>query len=85
MKETFKYFSGKGYKHYTSNTIEELDKIAEELFHTNSYGGSMEMMTSNQLNNSYRQEGFIAGVKSDAAKEYWYSQFKKQNNEPQTI
>ena len=25
--KTFKYFSKKGYKHYTENTIEELDKL----------------------------------------------------------
>jgi hypothetical protein len=26
-KNTFKHFSEKGYKHYTENTIEELDKL----------------------------------------------------------
>jgi hypothetical protein len=26
-------------------------------------------------------QGFIAGAKSDAAKEYWYEQFKKQYND----
>ena len=25
--KTFKYFSEKGYKHYTENTVEELDKL----------------------------------------------------------
>jgi len=27
IKNTFKYFSKKGYKHYTENTIKELDKL----------------------------------------------------------
>ena len=38
----------------------------------------MEMLGNHQLNNSYKQEGFIAGAKSDAARDYWFKQFKKK-------
>jgi hypothetical protein len=59
------------------------------MYPINSTGGVMEMLNKHQLNNSYKQEGFIAGAKSDATREYWYkkfwedynSQFKNQNNE----
>lgn len=41
-----------------------LEKEAEELFPINSTGGSMEMLNRHQLNNSLKQEGFIAGANS---------------------
>ena len=40
---------------------------------------------SNQIGeediNEDSRESFIAGAKSNAARDYWYSQFIKQNNE----
>lgn len=41
----------------------ELEKIAEKLYPINASGGSMEMLSRHQLDNSLRQEGFIEGVK----------------------
>jgi hypothetical protein len=41
----------------------ELEKIAEKLYPINASGGSMEMLSRHQLDNSLRQEGFIDGVK----------------------
>jgi hypothetical protein len=41
----------------------ELEKIAEKLYPINPSGGSMEMLSRHQLDNSLRQEGFIEGVK----------------------
>lgn len=29
------------------------------------------------LNNAKKKEGFIEGAKSDAARDYWFEQFKK--------
>jgi hypothetical protein len=56
-------------------TIEE---AAERMYPINSTGGVMEMLNKHQLNNSYKQEGFIAGAKSDAAKDYWFEKFQQE-------
>jgi hypothetical protein len=68
---------------------ETLEEAAERMYPINSTGGVMEMLNKHQLNNSYKQEGFIAGAKSDVTREYWYkkfwedyeSQFKNQEDE----
>ena len=57
---------------------ETLEEAAEKLYPINSNGSAMEMLGNHQLNNSYKQEGFIAGAKSDAARDYWFKQFKKK-------
>jgi hypothetical protein len=54
---------------------EMIEKAAERMYPINSTGGVMEMLNKHQLNNSYKQEGFIAGAKSDAVKDYWYKKF----------
>jgi hypothetical protein len=53
-----------------NNFIEQgtLKEAAERLYPINSNGGVMEMLNKHQLNNSYKQEGFIAGVKFQAEK-----------------
>jgi hypothetical protein len=38
------------------------------MYPINSTGGVMEMLNKHQLNNSYKQEGFIAGAKFQAEK-----------------
>jgi hypothetical protein len=58
-----------------NKTIEE---DAERLYPINNTG-DMFMPNREQINNSYRQEGFIEGAKSDAAREYWYNEFRKSH------
>jgi hypothetical protein len=40
---------------------ETLEEAAERFYPINSTGGEMEMLNKHQLNNSYKQEGFIVG------------------------
>ena len=47
---------------------ETIEEVAERMYPINSTGGVMEMLNKHQLNNSYKQEGFIAGVKFQAEK-----------------
>jgi hypothetical protein len=56
---------------------ETLEEAAERMYPINSTGGVMEMLNKHQLNNSYKQEGFIAGAKSNAAKDYWFEKFQQ--------
>jgi hypothetical protein len=56
---------------------ETLEEAAERMYPINSTDGVMEMLNKHQLNNSYKQEGFIAGAKSDAAKDYWFEKFQQ--------
>ena len=59
---------------------ETLEEAAERMYPINSTGGVMEMLNKHQLNNSYKQEGFIAGAKSDAAKDYWFEKFQQEQD-----
>jgi hypothetical protein len=59
---------------------ETLEEVAERLYPINSTNESMEMLSRHQLNNSLKQEGFLNGIKSDTAKEYWFNQFQEQDN-----
>jgi hypothetical protein len=59
--------------------METIEELAEKMYPINSTGGVMEILNKHQLNNSYKQEGFIDGAKSNAAKDYWYSQFQEQD------
>jgi hypothetical protein len=59
---------------------ETIEDAAERMYPINSTGGVMEMLNKHQLNNSYKQEGFIAGAKSDATREYWYKKFWEDYN-----
>lgn len=61
-------------------TQEELKSEAEKLYPVNNTG-AMFMPNRDEVNNSYKQEGFIAGATSDATKQYWYEQFEKQKLE----
>jgi hypothetical protein len=60
----------------TEQKQETLEEAAENLFPINSTNGNMEMLNRYQLNNSLKQEGFIVGVKSDVARDYWFKIFK---------
>jgi hypothetical protein len=51
---------------------ETLEEAAERMYPINSTGGVMEMLNKHQLNNSYKQEGFIAGAK-------WQQEQEKNN------
>lgn len=46
-----------------------MNKEAEELYPINSTGGTMEMLSRYQLNNSLKQEGFIAGANSKSVEQ----------------
>jgi len=59
------------------DTQETLEEAAETLYPINNTGG-MFMPNKEEVKNIYRQEGFIAGVKSDAARDYWFEQVKKK-------
>jgi hypothetical protein len=43
-----------------------LEEAAERLYPVNATGGAMEMLSRHQLNNSIKQEGFLAGAKWQA-------------------
>ena len=47
-----------------------IEEAVERMYPINSTGGVMEMLNKHQLNNSYKQEGFIAGVKLQAERMY---------------
>jgi len=49
---------------------ETLEEAAERFYPINSTGGEMEMLNKHQLNNSYKQEGFIAGAKWQSERMY---------------
>jgi hypothetical protein len=40
----------------------------------------MFMPTTHESNNNFKQKGFIAGAKSDAAKEYWFEKFQQEQD-----
>jgi hypothetical protein len=50
--------------------METIEELAEKMYPINSTGGVMEILNKHQLNNSYKQEGFIAGVKLQAERMY---------------
>jgi hypothetical protein len=58
-------------------TLEE----AAERFYPLSKGGSMWMPSADDCNKANKQEGFIEGAKSDAARDYWFEQFKKNGGD----
>jgi hypothetical protein len=58
-------------------TLEE----AAERFYPLSKGGSMWMPSADDCNKANKQEGFIEGAKSDAARDYWFEQFKKKGGD----
>jgi len=55
---------------------ETLEEAAERLYPI-SKGGSMWMPSADDCNKANKQEGFIEGAKSEAARDYWFEQFKK--------
>jgi hypothetical protein len=50
--------------------METIEELAEKMYPINPTGGVMEMLNKHQLNNSYKQEGFIAGAKFQAERLY---------------
>jgi hypothetical protein len=56
-----------------------LEEAAERTYPINNTG-SMFMPTTHESNNNFKQKGFIAGAKSDAAKEYWFEKFQQEQN-----
>jgi len=59
------------------NKEETLQEAAERR-----YGTDMDSIRSGNVYdlNTDLKRGFVEGIKSDAAKDYWYTQFEKQNN-----
>jgi hypothetical protein len=58
---------------------ETLEEAAKELYPIE-YTGRMFMPNRDELNNSYKQEAFIEGVKSDAARDYWYAKWQQEQD-----
>jgi hypothetical protein len=59
---------------------ETLEEAAQRLYPI-SKGGSMWMPSVDDCNKANKQEGFIEGAKSDAARDYWFEQFKKKGGD----
>ena len=59
---------------------ETLEEAAERLYPI-SKGGSMWMPSADDCNKANKQEGFIEGAKSEAARDYWFEQFKKKGGD----
>jgi len=49
---------------------ETIEQAAERFYPINSNSSAMEMLDRHQLNNSYKQEGFIAGVNWQSERMY---------------
>jgi hypothetical protein len=58
---------------------ETLEEAAERTYPINNTG-SMFMPTTHESNNNFKQKGFIAGAKSDAAREYWFEKFQQEQD-----
>jgi hypothetical protein len=77
-KQSVQEYEQQGLEKYSHELKQEtLEEAAETLYPINNTGG-MFMPNREEVKNIYRQEGFIAGVKSDAARDYWFEQFKKK-------
>ena len=58
---------------------ETLEEVAERYYPINNTG-SMFMPTTHESNNNFKQKGFIAGAKSDAARDYWFEKFQQEQD-----
>jgi hypothetical protein len=67
--------------------IQETLKEAASKLYPIENKGSMFIPNRHELNNSYKQEGFIEGIKSDAARDYWFSKWQgsRRYNEEELI
>jgi hypothetical protein len=64
---------------------ETLKEAAERLYPVNATGGAMEMLSRHQLNNSIKQEVFLAGAKCQAERMYSEEEVINAFNEGQAL
>jgi hypothetical protein len=80
QETTGKEFYESADKVITVTRQETLEEAAERLYPI-SKGGSMWMPSADDCNKANKQEGFIEGAKSEAARDYWFEQFKKKEGD----